>query len=135
MPDLCWIDRIKDVKPRKARLLAECEGENLRAKTGSAHAEKEDVTKSATLDLSAKLFQLADIRQLLLGDIEPSQPRRFVFARPECLIVIPKTLYFVAGLPVAKVFFYRTFQIGGQRGGLSVRLRPTTLAVLLNCVK
>ena len=134
--DLRGVGGIEYVEPRKAGLLAESEGQNLRAKARSAHPEEQDVAEASALYFGRQFFELANVRQLLLSDVEPSQPGRFVFARPERLVVIPETFYFVAGLPVAKVFFYRTVQIGRQTGTLWICVRPTrALAVLFDGVQ
>ena len=68
--------------------------------------------KSGALNLVRELLQLGGVGELFVGDVEPSQPLGLVFAGPEGGVVLPQASYFSRRPPVAKVFFYRSIQIG-----------------------
>ena len=78
------------------------------------------MAEAAILHFEGKIFEFSDLCELLIDDVEPAEPCRFVFASPERSVVFPELLYF-SGLPVTKVFFYRIVQIGRKFRALPER--------------
>src|SRR5579859_7889770 len=87
---LAGIRRIEHVQGWEMSDPAESHAQNFRTKTRASHSEQQHVLKAARLHFLGKLYQLIVLRNLLIDDIEPSQPIRFVTAGPERGIAPPQ---------------------------------------------
>ena len=75
-----------------------------------------------------KFLQSIVLRDLLVDNIEPSQPLRLVFAGPQTRIAIPQSLHFPTRLPVGN----RCFD-GGSQGFGQGRLQSAHDLSFLHC--
>ena len=75
----------------KALDRAEGLSHHLRRQARSAHAEKHRVRDTGVGDLLGGLVQRTDVRQLVVGDVEPPSQRSSSRAGPECGVTRPQT--------------------------------------------
>src|SRR5207302_8557878 len=93
-------------------------GQDFGTEARAAHAQKENVTKTACLGFFGDLAEAAFVSFFLLRDVEPAHPFRFIGIRPKAGIARPQACYFSGGAPVVNVFFYGGGDVIRQRVGL-----------------
>ena len=84
--------------------------QDFRTETRPAHAEQQNVLEAALLNLFRDLLQLILLGELLVHDIEPSQPVGFVAPSPQRCIALPQALHLAARLPVGNGRLHRRSQ-------------------------
>ena len=105
--DLRRIGGVEHVQSRETCDLAESHRQHIRAQTGTAHAQQQDVGEVLYLDVGHRSLELVAVGDLLGGDVEPAHPVGFVRSGPERSIVLPETADLVARAPIFNVRLYR----------------------------
>src|SRR5581483_9003631 len=83
MPYLNGIGRIEHQQLGAALLLAEGDGKNFGSEARSAHAKENKMGEAVLADFRCQGLELGNIGKLLIDNIEPAQPFRFVGIRPK----------------------------------------------------
>ena len=127
--NLRGIRGIQDVKVRIARGLAEGHAKDFGTEAGAAHAEQQSVLETRLFNIGGDLFQLVNVLDLLLGNIQPAEPLVLVRARPKRGILLPKPLHFAVLLPILKRGVYIIFEFVGECVGLAIQAHALTPAL------
>ena len=98
----------------KPGILAIGQSKDVWTQTRSAHAKQQDVGKLAVLGIVGYGFQVCAVRDLFVGDAEPSEPVCLVGSGPERGVVFPQASNFSIGTPVIEVFFYEAARSVGR---------------------
>src|SRR5262249_18891713 len=89
-PHLSWIGRIEHVKFREPADRAEGRLDYFRAEARSPHSHKQDRGEAGPPGGFSNTGQAINVTQLVIGNAEPSEPLRFIFAAPERRIPAPE---------------------------------------------
>src|SRR5258706_224791 len=128
--DLRGISGIEHMQLGKSLDLAESQAQYFRAEAGAAHAEQQRVLELGLLYVSSNFFEEIELGKLLLCDVQPAQPLRFVAARPDGGVALPEPPDFVALLPIIQRRFDESFQFVWEHVELGIEAHARTPAVL-----
>ena len=99
---------IEHVQFGKSADLPEGHLHHFRTEARAAHAQQQDMREAGALGHFANLRQPLDMSQLAIGDAEPAEPLRFIFAGPKRCVSAPKLSHFTLCTPLRQRAFYRS---------------------------
>ena len=108
---------------RKALGGAERLSDHLRTKARSTHAQQHGVPNARIGDLPGGLLQWTDVRQLVVGDVQPAQPALLIGTGPERGVFCPQTADLAGPLPIRDDFRNAGRKMLRQCVGLPVEQR------------
>ena len=112
--DLSGIRRVQHVQLGKARDPAEGHPQHLGAEARAAHPQEQDMVEAPRARVFLGPLEMIELRDLLLGDPEPAEPRGLVRARPQRGVALPEAAHLARLLPGLDLSLDGRLEVGGQ---------------------
>ncbi len=130
VPDLRRVSRVQHMQLGVGRLAAEGLGENLWAEARATHAQQQHILEAGTLYVVGEVLEMPDPLQLLVDDIEPTEPVGFVRLCPQRGVRGPKPPDLAFLTPVLERTLDVFLQCVGQLVAHRIELGPEHGAAL-----
>ena len=108
------LSRVGGIKDENLRIpvdLSVGEFHHFNAQTRTAHAEQNRMGETGLANLVGDLFEIAAVRNVVVGNREPAEPVGFVLICPKRGIASPQTLHFLICLPIFERRFHGSREI------------------------